>query len=99
MKLVTPSSPPRSPYRRHFNPHEREARDVIVICQRPHLPLNFNPHEREARDQRRRRKQQIRGNFNPHEREARDRFAGNSRTAGKNFNPHEREARDGIREG
>ena len=33
----------------HFNPHEREARDVSADGQII-LPKYFNPHEREARD-------------------------------------------------
>ena len=34
---------------RDFNPHEREARDILSPVMEPEA-MNFNPHEREARD-------------------------------------------------
>ena len=33
-----------------FNPHEREARDLVAEVGK-FTPFYFNPHEREARDQ------------------------------------------------
>ena len=35
----------------YFNPHEREARDRLLILTLS-MPKHFNPHEREARDAR-----------------------------------------------
>ena len=56
---------------RHFNPHEREARDDSE-----HVSLykihDFNPHEREARDPVMIFATSRTYHFNPHEREARD---------------------------
>ena len=36
--------------RRNFNPHEREARDMMHEDHRAVKGVYFNPHEREARD-------------------------------------------------
>ena len=33
----------------YFNPHEREARDLMIVSWRL-CRAHFNPHEREARD-------------------------------------------------
>ena len=49
VKLVTRRSPRLYPAQRHFNPHEREARDVFANTKSA-TNYYFNPHEREARD-------------------------------------------------
>ena len=59
-------------YRGDFNPHEREARDIMRRVFKSVL-VHFNPHEREARDIRKHGAYITGDNFNPHEREARDR--------------------------
>ena len=71
MKLVTRrryTGPQRSG---HFNPHEREARDVVV-GDNDESGTDFNPHEREARDDQQHHRNAPPIYFNPHEREARD---------------------------
>ena len=71
VKLVTRCSGFRSAKLRHFNPHEREARDYASSFISASIS-NFNPHEREARDAPRSSPSSALIHFNPHEREARD---------------------------
>ena len=68
---MTSWGPPFSSSPCDFNPHEREARDVLFYKSGRGW-IHFNPHEREARDFKYSRCPRIFKNFNPHEREARD---------------------------
>ena len=94
MKLVTEESQRVTIELRHFNPHEREARDDSE-----HVSLykihDFNPHAREARDVTSIQRFHRHGYFNPPEREARDPVMIFATSRTYHFNPHEREARDG----
>ena len=49
VKLVTRNDRTFHRVRMHFNPHEREARDVLFVLLFKKINY-FNPHEREARD-------------------------------------------------
>ena len=49
VKLVTCFAFAMPQARPYFNPHEREARDLMRFSS-PSGSYNFNPHEREARD-------------------------------------------------
>ena len=93
VKLVTYPIPHQQLFRLHFNPHEREARDLArsfpplsgpILIHTSVKLVTLCAYTRPLRS----------GNFNPHEREARDRQSLRKRLARHNFNPHEREARD-----
>ena len=71
VKLVTTANSQHWGDETYFNPHEREARDPLLVGHKPR-PENFNPHEREARDLPIQFCAEVAEHFNPHEREARD---------------------------
>ena len=94
VKLVTDPLYWDHAFAAYFNPHEREARDVIkTLRMRDDLILIHTSVKLVTRGP-------IRAEdwrtcyFNPHEREARDYIRERDLRKANHFNPHEREARD-----
>ena len=80
--------------RRHFNPHEREARDGDKR-RIPAPGLDFNPHEREARDAPEVKPLRLHNDILIHTSVKLVTHSDIYLHGGQeNFNPHEREARD-----